>query len=197
MRTIGTALLALAAVAAVSVTTSAHAQTPDYPSVQRPHRIRLGVAGGVDVPTSRAGDVFKSGLHGQGFLLVNLGFLPSLRFNVGYSRFDYKADASQALPGGATSRILSGVVGLKMDLLHGPVRPYVLAGLGAFNLESSSDAASSSSTKFGIDGGAGLSFKLGRIDGFIEGRIQNVYTDKGMIDTKSIKTIPVTFGIIF
>lgn len=195
MRTIGIVLIALAA--AVSVTTPAHAQSASYPSAARPHRIRLGIAGGVDVPTSHAGDVFRSGLHGQGFLLVNLGFLPSLRFNLGYSRFDYKADASQTIPEGATSRILSGVVGLKMDLLHGPVRPYLLAGLGAFNLKSSSDAASSSSTKFGIDGGAGLSFKLGRIDGFIEGRIQNVYTDKGMIDTKSIKTIPVTFGIIF
>jgi hypothetical protein len=44
MRTIGTALLAIAAVAMVAI--PAGAQLANHPSVDRPHKIRLGIAGG-------------------------------------------------------------------------------------------------------------------------------------------------------
>jgi hypothetical protein len=54
------------------------------------------------------------------------------------------------------------------------------------------------STNLGIDGGAGLAFKLGPITGFAETRLQNVYTkEKGLVDTKSIQSFPVSFGIVF
>jgi hypothetical protein len=43
----------------------------------------------------------------------------------------------------------------------------------------------------------GLAIKIMRLEMFVEGRVQNVYTERGMIDTRSIQTIPVTFGIIF
>ena len=46
-------------------------------------------------------------------------------------------------------------------------------------------------------GGAGLAFTLGRIDAYVEGKVQNVYSDQGLIDTKSIRVIPVSFGIVF
>jgi len=91
------------------------------------------------------------------------------------------------------------------------VRPYVMAGVGAFNIQdlteatagSASSSSSTSSTNFGVDGGAGLEFKFGRLSGFVEGRIQNIYsgnlyTGAGTLVSKSsIQSIPVTFGIIF
>ncbi len=47
------------------------------------------------------------------------------------------------------------------------------------------------------DGGAGIQVRLFGIDAFVEGRINNVYTDKGVIDRRSIQMVPVTFGLIF
>lgn len=192
-----------------------HAQTPETPATQtqpQSHAIRIGLGGGMSVPVNKAGDAFKTGLHGQGFLLVDfgrllhLGMLPTLRFNLGYQQFSYKdqftGNQTAALQN-AESKILSGVAGFQLNLLHGPVRPYLLAGVGAFRIQSNVDStgtstdASSSTTKFGVDGGAGIAFSIKRIDAFVEGKVQNVYTDQGFIDTKSIRVIPVSFGIIF
>jgi opacity protein-like surface antigen len=161
--------------------------------------IRIGFGGGVSVPVSDAGEALKSGINGQGFLLVNAGGIP-LRFNLGYQKFDFE----DVLAGGATgeSSILSGVAGLSLDLVRaGPVTPYVMAGLGAFNLRDELTTGgvsnSTSATRFGVDGGAGLRLRLGRLEAFAEGRVQNVWTEAGAIDASSIKTIPVTFGVLF
>lgn len=179
----------------------AAAQMPG--SAPEHHLLRVGLAGGASVPTSHAADALKTGVNGEGFLLVDLGLgLPALRFNVGYQRFDYK----DALLNGAStgqSSTLSGVGGLTLPLFAvGPLRPYLTAGVGAFDLKDSFSGASgttpsTSAIHFGVDGGGGLSLKLGRLEAFVEGRVQNVYTDKGAIDAKSIQSIPVSFGILF
>lgn len=172
------------------------------------HKVRIGFGGGVSVPTQDAGKVLKTGVNGQGFLLIDPGFIPPIRLNLGYQKFDFKEVLRGGLPGApgiasGENQILSGVAGLSINLIQlGPIRPYVTAGVGAFNIKNdltntAGTTTSSSDTKFGIDGGGGLALKLGRLEAFIEGRVQNVYTDKGAIDTKTITSIPVTFGIIF
>ena len=35
------------------------------------------------------------------------------------------------------------------------------------------------------------------INGYVEGRVDNVYTEKGMINTDKIQVVPVTFGLTF
>jgi hypothetical protein len=168
---------------------------------QGDHRIRIGFGGGVSVPTSHAADALKSGVNGQGYLLINIGI--PLRFNLGYQKFDYKdAVLAGSNSSAGTTRMLSGMGGLSINLLSlGPLTPYVTASVGAFNLKDEftegGTTTSTSKTNFGVDGGAGIRLKLGRLEAFAEGRVQNVYTDKGAIDTKSITTIPVTFGILF
>jgi hypothetical protein len=164
---------------------------------QRP--IRIGFGGGMSVPVSDAGDALKSGINGQAFVLVNaLGF--PLRFNIGYQKFDFE----DAMLSGASgeSTILSGVGGFSMDLIHaGPITPYVTAGLGAFSLKdeitSGTFSGSTSDVRFGVDGGAGLRFRLGPLEAFAEGRIQNIWTEAGAIDAKSIQAIPFTLGLLF
>jgi hypothetical protein len=37
---------------------------------------------------------------------------------------------------------------------------------------------------------------VGPFELLLEGRVQNVYTDNGIIDFKSITMVPVSFGII-
>ena len=163
--------------------------------------VRLGFGGGVSVPTSDAESALENGINGQAYVLVDTGILPPLRFNLGYQKFDWKEAVLGSATDGQTS-ILSGVGGLSINLLSlGPLRPYVTAGLGAFHvseeLEGGTAPGEESSMRFGIDGGAGLALQLGRLEGFIEGRVQNVYTEAGVIDAKSIKSIPVTFGLLF
>jgi opacity protein-like surface antigen len=175
---------------------TASAQVPEH------HILRIGFGGGVSVPTSHAADALKNGINGQAYLLFDPGLGFPLRFNAGYQKFDYKALALDPLATDGNSQILSGVAGLSINLIQlGPLRPYLTAGLGAFNVKdeftTAGTSASSSTTKFGIDGGGGLALRLGRLEAFVEGRVQNIYTDQGAIDTKSIRAIPVTFGILF
>jgi opacity protein-like surface antigen len=173
-----------------------------------PRRLQIGIGGGAVVPRTNARyqDVL-TGATGQAYLLLRIapGF-PALRIGADFSRMKFGAAQSgfnqQAL--GTTRTQLGGIASLRFDLLPGPVRPYVLAGVGGFNIRDAIDstgkanAATFSTNQIGVDGGAGLSFRMGRISGFLETRIQNVYTKaQGLIDTKSIQAFPITFGLIF
>ena len=170
-------------------------------------RVQIGLGGGAVIPRTNARyqDVL-TGAAGQAYLLLRLapGF-PAFRLGADFSRMKFgearSGFAQQTL--GSTRTQLGGIASLRFDLLPGPVRPYVLAGVGAFNIRDAlaKGAVSDSTfttTKIGVDGGAGLSFRMGRIAGFVETRITNVYTkDQGLINTKSIQAFPVTFGLIF
>jgi len=205
-RPLARTLLSLAAILPPLLVAGAPARAQLAPGGE--HLLRIGFAGGVVVPTSDARNALKNGIQGQGFLLVNL--LPGfpLRFNLGYQKFDLKsALAASGLPTGTTSsgttNILSGVAGAQINLLSGPLRPYITAGVGGFNVSqslnsaASTGSASTSQFKFGVDGGAGIALNIGRIAAFVEGRVQNIYTDQGAINLKSIQAVPVSFGIIF
>jgi hypothetical protein len=159
--------------------------------------VSIGFGGGAVIPVGRAQDDFKNGYTGQGFVLVHLGPLPALRFNVAFQRLDYKQVLG--LPS-SHANVVAGTGGLQISLLPGAVRPYVTAGLGAFSVSSAIDSTSGASTSkvhFGIDGGAGLAISIGRVSAFGEGRVQNIYTnDTGVIKRKSITQVPVTFGLL-
>jgi hypothetical protein len=167
--------------------------------------VRFGIAGGVVIPRTGASTrSLENGLHGQAFALVRLpAGLPALRINVDYDhmRFGQPTTSTGASAGSAvdaTRTLLDGVAGMRLDLLHGPVRPYALAGIGAFDIRDVAASVASSSTNFGVDGGAGIAFRLGRVDGFLETRLRNVYTkQQGLIDTKSIQSFPIAFGLTF
>ena len=173
--------------------------------------VRVGFGGGVSVPVSDAKDVLKNGVNGSGFVLVNLlgAGLPALRFALAYDRFDYKPAAANGAVGSTstinpgTSQIFGGTGGIKIHLIPGPVSPYAMAGIGAFNVRDLVNSTSGvqttlSNTNFGVDGGAGIELRFGRLSGFVEGRIQNVFTQSsGLIKRSSIQSVPVTFGVLF
>ena len=171
------------------------------------HMVRVGFGGGVSVPVSDAKEAFKDGVNGTGFVLVHiLGGLPALRFAFSYDRYKLKQVGGLTPSAGEDeighSQILGGTAGIKLHLLPGPVRPFVMAGLGAFNVKDVIDAAgasaSGSKTNFGVDGGGGIEIKLGRLSAFAEAKIQNVYSkNSGVISRSSIQTVPVTFGLLF
>ena len=170
--------------------------------IQKPFQIGFG--GGVSVPVGDAADALKSGWHGTAIVKFSLPGLPlDLRALASYKHFNLDP---ATVGSDGTSRIISGLGNITYTMpLPGPVKPYITAGLGAFNTKTSFDAAGApdqgSTTKFGIDAGAGLQFGLMGLHGFVEGKFENVYTDQGFSTavTKDLKTqiIPVTFGIFF
>lgn len=164
--------------------------------------VKVGFGGGASVPVSDAKDAFKNGFHGKAMVKWDAPVLPlALRGSVGYSQFDLKS----LVPGvDGKGKILSGLANVSYGFPIGPVKPYIIAGVGAFNIKTEVAGLSSpSETKFGIDGGAGLEFKLGGISAFIEGKVENIFTDQGLSSAvgsaQEFKTliIPVTFGIFF
>ena len=167
--------------------------------------ISIGIGGGVVVPrAANSINDLESGVAGQGFILIRpVPFLPAFRATVDLQKYGFKRPASAtnatAIEGDRT--VLAGLIGTRIDLLPGPVRPYLTAHLGAFNVKDAIDNPTDqdlSQTNFGVDGGAGLAIRLGPINAFAETRLQNVWTkNKGFVDTKSIQAFPVTFGIIF
>jgi hypothetical protein len=205
--------LPLAAIATLAIAPSGHAQfgrSGGMGGSQEP-MVRFGIGGGVTVPVSDAKDAFENGVNGTGFVLIRLvGGLPALRFAFSYDRFNLK---SQGLSGtnvsptdAGTSQVLGGTAGIKLHLIPGPIRPFVMAGLGAFDVRNAVNATSgaqqsSSNINFGVDGGGGIEIKLGRLSAFAEGRIQNVFQRTNgtnvFISKSSIQSVPVTFGLLF
>jgi opacity protein-like surface antigen len=181
------------AVAALAMTHSA--------AVAMPRPFKIGFAGGASVPVSNAADAFKSGFHGKAMFQWSPPVLPlGLRASVGYERLSLKS----LTPGvDGTGKILSGVGNFTYGFPVGPLKPYLIAGVGAFNMKTEVGGTTSpSQTKFGIDAGAGLEFKLGGIAGFVEGKVENIFTDQGFTgpgSTQDVKTmiVPVTFGVFF
>jgi opacity protein-like surface antigen len=204
-----TALRAASGAAMLAVFASAPAVAQRGSGGIDDHMVRVGFGGGVSVPVADAKDAFKDGVNGTGFVLVRiLGGLPALRFAFTYDRYKLKQAGGITPTSGEDevghSQILGGTAGIKLHLIPGPVRPFVMAGLGAFNVKDVIDAASTtgsisaSKTNFGVDGGGGVEIKLGRLSAFAEARIQNVYTKSGgVISRNSIQTVPVTFGLLF
>ena len=182
------------------------AQIPGSGPSTRP--IQIIFSGGVTVPTGDFQKFHATGYHGDVSLLVNLVGMPlHIRPEASLTHFDLKkliSSGGSASPSAeGSSQLLGGLLNLEFSLGMGPVRPYLLAGGGITNLKtdvtttSGSTAASPSETKFSVDGGAGLRFRLGGISGFLEGRVNSVYTEQGAINFKDVKLIPVTFGLVF
>lgn len=73
------------------------------------------------------------------------------------------------------------------------IRPYLIGGLGVYNLKFTGDGVSDDgTTKLGINAGAGFNFAAGNTALFVEGRFHNVFTENS-----SAQFIPLTVGIRF
>jgi len=164
----------------------------------------IGIGGGASVPASDAKDALKSGWHASGIVRLNLPMMPfGFQGNFTYNHF--KLD-QQNVGFAGSGRILSGIADIRYGLpFPGPVKPYLLAGIGTYNIKADPDQsgapAAASTTKFGINGGGGVSLNVPGlpVHAFVEAKVENIYTDEGLNSavTQDFKTqiIPVTFGI--
>jgi hypothetical protein len=177
------------------------ARAMDPSQMESPRMISFGIGGGVAVPVADAKDAFKTGFNGQGFVRFNLHGLPiQPRLEFSLSHFDIN-EAKVGTTG--TGQVAAGLANLEFPLINaGMIRPYIVAGLGAYNVKTELDNVQStgntSDLKFGVNGGAGVILHFGHtISAYAEGRVDNVFTDQGVIDTKQIQVVPVTFGVVF
>lgn len=196
-----------AAVACLLYGTTASAQMASARPVQ------LVVSGGVSVPTGGFADVHDMGVHADASLLINaLGGSLRLRPELTYSRFGVKDLGSLfgtplqdqgagglAAGSDAVSSLLGGLANIEIALGPAGFQPFVLAGVGAIKFKSDiSDGVSSiDETKTMLNLGAGVRFRMGPIGGLIEARFNNVPAGDTQTYFKSVKTIPVTFGLVF
>jgi hypothetical protein len=206
MRKLPISLLAVFVLAS-SLTAAAHAQM-GLLGGGHTRMITFGVGGGVAVPVSDAKDALKNGFNGLAYARAKLPGMPfSFGVQVAFSQFDFK-NSTVTTSGGytgtptsstPTASLLAGLGEVKLDLMHGPIQPYVTVGLGAYDVHTEVDGGpSASSTKFGLNGGAGLALQLGGLRAFAQGRVDNVYSSSGgVINAKSIQVVPVTVGIEF
>jgi len=151
----------------------------------------VGFGGGISLPMGDFGDVAKSGVNGlviAGITGPN-GMLGG-RIDGMYNRhsFDGTVDGSTQM------------LGANLDLVVSPgsaaakVRPYLLAGLGFFNIKSEvGSVEGEGETKLAFNGGAGLSLKAGsKMSLFLEARYVNIRTD-----VSSTAFVPISVGLRF
>jgi outer membrane protein with beta-barrel domain len=150
--------------------------------------IRFGVGGGLTLPMGNYGDVDKAGWN-----LVGL-----IQFPISHSPIHFRADAmygqtshKSGLGSGNTT-----LTGATADLLYhlgdraAKVRPYILGGLGFYNVDFGGTSSSESKLAFGL--GGGILFGVGTMHAFLEGRYMSVQTSGS-----SINFLPISLGVMF
>ena len=147
--------------------------------------VRFGVGAGVTLPTGDYGTVDKTGWHVLGLIQFPISQSPiHLRFDALYGSTSHKSGF------GSGNTKLTGATA---DLLYhlgdrrASVRPYVLGGLGIFDV---SDGTSTSKFAFGL--GGGILFGVGTMHAFLEGRYMSVQTSPS-----SLTFIPISVGLMF
>ncbi len=167
----------LAAVALVAFTTVAEAQT----------RPVFGVAAGITAPQGDLGDFVDNGYHVGVAVGFKVPVLPvALRGDLAYTTFGAK-DLDGSL----------NTLNLSVNAVHAfpgvAIRPYVIGGLGMYRTSGSDDLDSGETvTDMGLNGGAGIQFKLAGMQSFVEARYTHI-----MSEDDATKVIPISFGIMF
>jgi len=146
--------------------------------------IRFGVGGGLTMPIGTYGDFDKAGWHALGVLQFPIGQAPI------HGRVDAMyGQTSRDVGSGSTT--LTGATG---DILYhigdraASVRPYILGGIGFYNV----DAGGASESKFAFGAGGGILFSIGTMHAFLEGRYMSVQASGS-----SLNFLPITLGLLF
>ncbi|HET7251635.1 MAG TPA: outer membrane beta-barrel protein [Gemmatimonadales bacterium] len=143
--------------------------------------MRFGIGGGLVLPTGDYKKVDKMGwLVGADATYWLMGAPVGIRVEGSYSQTSHKDQGGVAVDG--NSKIIGGMA----DVVYAfgtdkdQIRPYILGGIGIFNVKvtSPSFGIDTSETKVGFGGGVGVAFKLGTggTRFFVEGKYVTVST---------------------
>ena len=160
---------------------------------QQSSGVVFGISGGLNVPMGDLGDFYGSGFGLMGHVTVRPGTFP----------FAVRGDVGVLTNGGKSGTPIGGGTGSSTDGLtwttvnanavfnfegskDATFVPYVIGGAGIYN------GNRGIGTKFGVNGGGGVTFKLSGFDAFTEARFTNIFTDGS-----STRMIPIMFGVNF
>jgi opacity protein-like surface antigen len=171
----------------------------------------IGVSGGAVFPIENQSDVFNTGWNAALVIPINFGDSPfGIRLDGSYGELQTK-DSLAAFTGNGKSRIISGAFDLVIGPHLGAVQPYVIGGVGAYDLRFSGQEVdggnlfAESSTRFGWNAGVGVAFRMGQSSTqiFVEGRYTSIslngdrFTDSIHTGGTRFTLIPVNLGVIF
>ena len=146
---------------------------------------RFMVAGGFTAPTGSLSDVADAGYHGQVGLFVSV---PSVPLGLRGDGFFHRLGTSDAVLDDV--QVLGGTLSVVYDLPGSSLVPYLLAGLGAYQLQSGPVGATVKSNDNGYHGGFGVNIGAGTgISAFAEIRYVKIGGDS------DATLIPLTFGL--
>ena len=146
--------------------------------------IRFGVGGGLTMPIGTYGDVDKAGWHALGVLQFPIGQAPIHgRVDAMYGQTSHDVGSGSTTLTGATGDILYHIGDRAAS-----VRPYILGGIGFYNV----DAGGASESKFAFGAGGGILFSIGTMHAFLEGRYMSVQASGS-----SLNFLPITLGLLF
>lgn len=200
----------VALVTLLACTSSAAAQV-----ATSPRAVQVVVSGGLQLPMGGFADAHDLGYHADASVIFRAFGNLRLRPELTYARFQVKevltgALAQRLAAGGlggaardvytdAASSLMGGLANIEVPLGSGGFQPFILAGVGAVNFKTDVGSTSEalSETKMSLNVGAGVRFRLGGIGGLIEARLNDVPSDGAKAYFKSVRTIPVTFGLVF
>jgi hypothetical protein len=147
--------------------------------------IRFGVGGGLTLPMGNYADVDKAGWHVMGLIQFPISQSPiHARFDAMYGQTSRKAPAS----GNTTLTGATGDLVYHLGNRASTVRPYVVGGLGFYNV----DGGGGSDTKFAFGAGGGILFSIGTMHAFLETRYMSIQRSGS-----SYTFLPVTLGLMF
>jgi hypothetical protein len=170
---------ALAGLALVAFPLESRAQVS---TVVKP--FQFGIAAGAAIPMSDFSDFANTGFNGTVTLGLNPALIPlGIRIDGAYNQFGLKGVSENA-------RIASATGNLVYSVPSTGVSPYLIGGIGFYNLSFS--GGGSSENDFGWNIGGGIKMPLSGFDTFIEARFNQVQTQD-----ISTRFIPITFGIMF
>jgi opacity protein-like surface antigen len=175
--------------------------------------VQFGLSGGADFPVEDQRDVYKTGWNGTALLAFNFGGSPvGLRIDGSYHELKTKTDLEAFFLGSGKTRIIDGTADLVIGPRGKPVEPYLLGGVGAYDLRfrgediTTGNSFSQSTTRFGWNAGAGIAFPLSPASStriFVEARYTSVSVNSDRF-SNSIHTggtrftfVPVNLGILF
>lgn len=150
--------------------------------------LSFGIAGGTAIPSGKLGDIANSGYDLTGMLEFKPPVIPfGLRLDASYNQFGY--NHSTSAHGHAHVASLTGNVVLSSSFPI--VHPYLIGGLGYYNVSAAS-TQSSDNLGFDIGGGVSVSIPLTGVSVFAEARYNYVGTSRA-----STQFTPVVLGVTF
>ncbi len=162
-------------------------------------QVAFGIAAGATIPSASLNDRSNLGYNGLATLQLGVPMFPlQFRADLQYNSFGGK-DFGNAVTNAfnqADTRVIGGSINAVLNLLPGPIKPYVIGGVGYYDTKLQ---GTESTRKVGYNYGGGVKFGLTGASIFVEARMHQINDatfDVGGGRTTA-KFIPVTVGIMF